>query len=318
MSARWRRWLVMALLPFAAIATAQTSTDEVMQHAGLERGYYLHVPAGIVPLAGNGGAPPAGGAAPAVPLVLVLHGRGGDGPGAADLTGFDEVADERGFIVAYPSGVDGQWNYVEGVPGYQLNVPDVEFLRALVAELAARYPVDPARVYAAGFSNGGFMAQRLACDASDLFAAFASVGAAGYGGQPTVCGDPKPVSILFIHGTADTVVPFAGLRQQGPNGPITVLASVEQTFTYWAYRIGCGQGVRPTVLPSMLSPTMEVHVLDALDCPAGFELRLAVIVGGGHNWPGRPGKVPVEVGGEVNLDMDASRYIWEFFEQHSF
>lgn len=302
-------WSFVALLMFSSLAIAQTSTTETMRHAGLERAYYLHVPAGI-------GAQAAGERA-AVPLVLVLHGRGGDGSGTADLTGFDDVADEHGFVVAYPTGLDGQWNYVDGIPGYELDVPDVEFLRALVAELTARYPIDPARVYVAGFSNGGYMAQHLACKATDLFAAFASVSAAGYGGQPTNCGDPDPVSILFIHGTADAVVPFAGLRQQGPNGPITVLASVEQTFTYWAYRIGCGDGIRPTVLPSTLSPTMAVHVLEALDCPAGRELRLVVIVGGGHNWPGRPGKLPAEVGGEVSLDVDASRYIWEFFEGHA-
>lgn len=66
----------------------------------------------------------------------------------------------------------------------------------------------------------------------------------------------------------------------------------------------------------MLSPSMEVHVIDALDCSAGHELQQIVILGGGHNWPGRPGRLPVEIAGEVNLDLDASRYIWEFFERH--
>lgn len=142
-------------------------------HADLERDYYLHVPATVetrFPTAGS------------VPLVLVLHGRGGTGPGTANLTGFDEVADENGFVVAYPTGVDNQWNYVEGIPGYALQTPDTLFMRAVVAELSARYPIDPAKVYVAGFSNGGYMAQHLACKATDLFAAYASVGAAGYGG----------------------------------------------------------------------------------------------------------------------------------------
>lgn len=305
-----RMFPVLLTLVALTYVTAQTSTDEVLLHGGLERSYYLHVPAGIAP------GPPSA-TTDQVPLVLVLHGRGGTGPGTADLTGFDEVADEHGFIVAYPTGIDNQWNYVDGIPGYEADVPDRAFLRELVADLSERYPVDPARVYVAGFSNGGYMAQRLACDATDLFAAFASVGAAGYGGQPTVCGEPEPVSILFIHGTADAIVPFTGLRQEGPNGPITVLASVEQTFAYWAYRLGCSTGIRPTVLPSVLSPNMEVHVLDALDCPPGDELQLVVIVGGGHNWPGRPGRLPVQIGGGVNLDVDASRYIWAFFERHS-
>src|SRR5690606_902868 len=114
---------------------------------------------------------------------------------------------------------------VDGIEGYQNEVPDIGFLRSLVGELAGRYPVDDKRVYVAGFSNGGFMAQRLACDAPGLFAAFASVGAAGYGGQPSICGDSEPVSILFMHGTEDGIVPFTGLVQEGPNGPVTVLAS---------------------------------------------------------------------------------------------
>ncbi|HET8984490.1 MAG TPA: PHB depolymerase family esterase [Trueperaceae bacterium] len=301
--------LCLAPLLFTDAALAQTSTNEVMHHGGLERTYYLHVPAHVADRAATPDAT-------RVPLVLVLHGRGGTGPGTANLTGLDEVADEHGFIVVYPTGIDNQWNYVDGIPGYDADVPDRAFLRELVAELSTRYPIDSSRVYVAGFSNGGYMAQRLACDATDLFAAFASVGAAGYGGQPSICGDPEAVAILFMHGTADAIVPFAGLRQEGPNGPVTVLASVEQTFAYWTYRLGCGTGIQPTVLPSVLSPTMEVHVLDALDCPPGAELQLVVIVGGGHNWPGRPGRLPVQIGGDVNLDVDASRYIWGFFERH--
>lgn len=308
------RWLLVVALVLIAHGAAQTTTDETMQHGGVERSYHLHVPPGIEEHATTGDA---GNEAATVPLVLALHGRGGTGPGTADLTGFDAVADEHGFIVAYPTGIDNEWNYVDGIQGYDLNTPDLEFLRVLVADLSARYPVDPARVYVAGFSNGGYMAQHLACKAADLFAAYASVGAAGYGGQPGNCGDPEPVSILFIHGTADAVVPFAGLRQEGPNGPVTVLASVEQTFVYWAYRLGCSDDVRPTVLPTVLSPSMEVHVLEALDCPPGYELQTVVIVGGGHNWPGRPGTVPTQIGGEVNLDLDASRYVWEFFERHT-
>ena len=219
--------------------------------------------------------------------------------------------------MAFPDGIDNQWNYVDGIAGYDIDVQDREFLRTLVAWVSGEYAVDPARVYVAGFSNGGYMAQHLACRAGDLFAAFASVGAAGYGGQPGACGEPQSVPILIVHGTADAVVPFAGLTQEGPNGPVTVLASVEQTFNYWAYRLGCSNGVDAAELANMRSPDLEVHVLSALDCAPGAELRQVVVVGGGHNWPGRPGRLPANIGGEVTLDLDASRYIWAFFERHT-
>lgn len=308
--------LTVAVLLVLSTAAAQANSSETLRHANLERSYRLHVPAEVIAALPTANPDPAD-ARHKVPLVLALHGRGGSGVGMAGLTGFNEVADEYGFIAAYPDGIDNQWNYVDGIAGYDDDVPDLDFLRALVAELSERFPIDPARVYVAGFSNGGFMAQHLACHATDLFAAFASVGAAGFGGQPGSCGAPKPVSILFLHGTADAVVPFGGLRQEGPNGPVTLLASVEQTFAYWAQRLGCSTGVEPRELANMRSPELEVHVLVALDCQPGYELQQVVIVGGGHNWPGRPGRLSQEVAGAVTLDLDASRHIWEFFERHT-
>ncbi len=305
MRARVGLALTLALSLAVGAALAETYPDEVLEHQGYAREYYLHVPEAV-----------ASDALGRVPLVVMLHGRGGTGPGMAALTGFDAVADEHGFIVVYPSGVDNQWNYVEGIPGYAIEVPDVAFLRALVGHLEERLPVDDERVYVGGFSNGGYMAQRLACDAADLFAAFASVGAAGFGGQPGICGEGGPVSLLFMHGTHDRVVPFNGLQQEGPNGPVTVLASVEQTFAYWAARSGCEVEVDGRQLVSVRSPEMEVHVLSASACPAGYELELVVFVGGGHNWPGRPGLLPAGVAGAVNLDVDASRYLWAFFARH--
>src|SRR5690606_35913487 len=100
-------------------------------------------------------------------------------------------------------------------------------------------------------------------------------------------------------------------------GPVTVLASVEQTFAYWRDRIGCSSDIEARTLPAARSPEMEVHVLAAAGCPRPHELELVVIVGGGHSWPGRPGKLPAEVGGEVNLDLDASEFIWRFFSRHT-
>lgn len=272
-------------------------------HGDALREYYLYVP------------PHLDGAAP---LVVALHGRGGTGPGMAVLTGFDALADSHGFIVAYPSGLQQQWNYVEGIEGYELQVSDIDFLRALVAEISARQEVDEKRVYVAGFSNGGFMAQRLACAANDVFAAFASVGAAGFGGQPSVCQAPGPMPLLFIHGSDDAVVPFQGMSQQTPSGPVTVLASVDQTMGFWSDKIGCENDVDGGPLPRTgQSPDTEVTVLSFTGCPDGAELTIAVVLGGGHNWPGHPGWLPSDVAGNVSLDLDASEFIWRFFERHA-
>ena len=88
----------------------------------------------------------------------------------------------------------------------------VEGLRLLVADVASAYAVDPDRVYAAGHSNGGIMALRLACEASDVFAA---VGVQSSALGITTCEPRNPVSLLQIHGTADTNVPIDGGRGSG-------------------------------------------------------------------------------------------------------
>ncbi len=293
--------LLSALLGCAA--WAQESVTETLLHDGLERDYYLHVPEGA------DGEP--------WPLVVVLHGRGGDGPGMARLTDFDAIADEHGFIAVYPSGVEEQWNYLEDVLGYNLEADDVGFLRSLVTNLSERYSIEPTRVYVTGFSNGGFMAQRLICEAPDLFAAFASVAAAGFGGLPQVCDDPQPVALLFIHGTSDAIIPFEGLSQQGPNGPVVVLASVADTLSFWSAYAGCGGEGSSRSLPQRgLSMGTDVRVFTLSDCPEGSELELYIVRGGGHNWPGQPGKIPEQIAGAVNQDFDAGEVIWAFFERH--
>jgi len=116
---------------------------------------------------------PAKTAEGALPLILVLHGGGGTGGNMEWLTrqGFNRIADREGAIVAYPDGVGHSWN--DGRPDLQSRaasekVDDLGYLRELPHEISATLPVDVARVYATGISNGGFMAYRLACDAANV------------------------------------------------------------------------------------------------------------------------------------------------------
>ena len=141
--------LVALFLAATALATAAgpQPVAHTLEHDGLTREYFLYVPPG---------------AALPAPLVMALHGRGGDGAHMAALTDFTALAERYGFVALFPSGVDQQWNYVAGVPGYQLEVDDVGFLVSLAQTLAREGTVAAGRMYVAGFSNGGFMAQLLA------------------------------------------------------------------------------------------------------------------------------------------------------------
>ena len=161
-------------------------------------------------------------------------------------TGFDEVAEDTGILLAYPKGDPrtfccgtGCFCSDEGstaqfalpFPPHTLpfsvltaacavrsleggaSIPpdDVGFIRLIVDDVAARRNLDRSRVYATGHSNGGYMSYRLACSASDIFAAVAPVSA----GSPWIsdflgnCRPTRPVPVLTLHGNADDVVPYS-------------------------------------------------------------------------------------------------------------
>lgn len=182
-------------------ALAGHSEDSSLKVAGLRRHYLLYVPPGV-----SEGAP----------LLVVLHGSRGDGAQMRRISGygFDRLAAQEGFLVAYPDGFEGHWNDCRKAASYSArlrDVDDVAFLRALVARLAQEYRVDSQRVYVAGYSNGGQMAFRLAAEAPGLPAAIAAVAAS----LPTTENDAcrpgeRPTAALLINGTRDPINPYLG------------------------------------------------------------------------------------------------------------
>jgi polyhydroxybutyrate depolymerase len=294
-----RKFMIVALVSFFFLVQAQDEFRTLI-FENLERTYLIHVPPSY-----DAGTP--------VSLLLMLHGRGGDGEGIAELTNFSDLADEHNFIVLYPDGLDNQWNYVKDVPGYgSMTQDDAAFLLALLGEVSGQYTIDEKRIYVAGFSNGGFMTQRLACDAPEKFAAFASVAAAGFGGMPQVCQTPSPLSILLVHGTLDAVIPWQGIVR----GNGFVLAPVTDTLAFWSQYASCEGEVVDTPLPQKgESPETNV-TLFFVGCEENNEVLLYAVQGGGHNWPGVDDLMSQDWAGTTNMDIRASEVIWEFFSRH--
>ena len=124
------------------------------------------------------------------------------------MSGFNGVADQNGFVVVYPNGT-GRWSgdilftWNGGNccgSAQEKNVDDVGFMRAIVTDLQTQFKIDPKRIYATDMSNGGILAQRLGCEAADLFAAIAPVaGTLNF----TPCTPSRSVSVIEFHGTAD-------------------------------------------------------------------------------------------------------------------
>ena len=278
---------------------SQGETREVsLAYAGAMRTYRLYVPS----------SPDPAGAA----LVVALHGGGGNAANLERTIGLNALAEREGFLVAYPNG-SGRldeilltWN-AGNCCGYALDrqIDDVGFLRALVDQLQATFPLDRRRIYATGMSNGGMLSYRLACEAADLFAAVAPVAGAL---NVEDCEPSEPVSLLAIHGTADQHVLFEG-------GPPAVTAdsharldrSVHYAVTFWAARDGCG------LEPEASQTGGVVHEIYS-NCIPGLGVELLAVEGGGHAWPGAAPFSPQ--GDEPYPGLDASLAMWEFFKAH--
>ncbi|MBN8608164.1 MAG: hypothetical protein J0L81_14695 [Caulobacterales bacterium] len=260
------------------------------------------------------------------PLVVMLHGRGGNGAGMASISQMNRVAREHNFIVVYPNGVNNEWNAHFDLAGTSVSLTgqrsrlpqnDVQTLKTLTEDLGVDFNIDRRRMYVAGFSNGGFMTLRMTCSASDTFAGFAEVAAALYVEMNDVCRRSAPAPLLIMHGTGDDAVRYEGVTIPNPQGgePLRITLGVMETVSFFVRRNNCSfAGQQTQYAESGRSPGTHVVRFEPRDCAAPLSFYL--INGGGHTWPGEA-QLPVESFGPTNMDIRASEVIWDFFSHQT-
>ena len=244
-----------------------------------------------------------------MPLLLVFHGGGGHDYNMPRFTGFDEIADAHGFAVAYPDSLNRHWNDSRELS----SADDIGFVRAIIAEMKKSYAIDAARVYATGISNGGFFSQRIACDLAGEVAAVASVAATMPEPLMPQCHPARPVSVMFLQGTADPLVHIEGgavARTHGRN------ISLAESVKFWVEHNGTAAKPESVDLPHHDVNGTSVHRDIYRGGGQGSEVIVYTIWGGGHTWPGGQQYLPAFLVGKVNHDLDASEVIWEFFSRH--
>ncbi len=252
-----------------------------MMIAGVERTFYLHIPPTYQP-----GVP--------MPLVFNIHGRTDTAEHQQEMTQMNTKADESGFIVVAPQAEDNPPTWWGAVPG-TTGAPDLTFFAAMLDNLQDELSIDPARIYATGFSNGASMANRLACAFSDVFAAVAPVsgGHVGY----YKCEAAQPISVLALHGLEDTIIPFEG----NENNPL-----VHDWMGAWAQRNVCD------IAPATDSPHAEITRSIWEGCLPGVDVILFAVANAGHTWPGSD--FAADFG--TTQTIHATDLIWEFFAAH--
>ena len=282
-------------LPVALIAVAvawfrmEGKTNGAIVTSGETRKYLLYVPKTY-----DRSKP--------TPLLISLHAAALRPAAEMEISRWNELADEHGFLVVYPSGseIPRVWPM-----GPRSLGRDVKFISDLIDKLEAEYNIDPTRIYADGMSNGGGMAFALSCRLSDRIAAVGAVAAAQ--ALPwDECGDPKPVPTVAFHGTAD---PFA--RYQGGSSPIA--PGQFPNIRDWTARVASRNQCKGDPIDTRISPS--VRRLAYTNCANNADVILYTVEGGGHTWPG--GKpLPEWIVGRTTREINASRVMWEFFVQH--
>ncbi len=278
-----------------------------IHHDGLERTYQLHVPAAVQ----DEGA--------GAPLVIMLHGGGGDGERIARITGWGALAEEAGFLCAFPNGYLRQWYDDRNLkrsakhPDY---LDDVGFLARMIDAIAEAHSIDAGRVYLCGASNGAMLAYKCARELNRRIAAIGAVMGALPENTPALGAPSAPMPVTMVHGTRDPIVPFHGGDVMVQSRRYGRALSVPDTIAYWVEHNACWhepfiEELPETDEPNSMGVRREVYEAGIHDT----HVEAYIVEGGGHTWPGGEQYAGEWLIGKTASNFDATRAIWEFFQR---
>ena len=296
----------LAINPYTACMGSTSETPQPgtsarsFVSAGMQRCYLLHIP-------------PEYEQGQSMPLIISLPGFTSNPMGQQYLTRWNEVSDVEGLLVAYPQGTSFPLRWNSSSTFTASDVDDVQFIGDLIDEVSNLVSVDPLRIYVDGMSNGGSMANRVACELADRVAAVGVV--TGPPEEPPGgCNPERPISLIAFYGIDDPLVAYEGGAMSESfisslihrsSHPVSV-PSVKSYIEAWAERDGC------FLVPEPIPAQGDASGLRYTDCKDTAEIVFYTIEGGGHTWPGgRPTFV-----GKTSSDISASQVMWEFFNTH--
>ncbi len=280
--------------------------SQTLSYKGLERTYRLHIPQNYH-------------AGKAVPLVVILHGGGGNAERMGRFTGFDHFSDRDTFIAVYPQAWKKHWNDGRDLDKYDAQkdrVDDVGFISALIDTLQKKYTIADKKIYVTGLSNGGMMTFRLGCELGARFAAIAPVIASMPRNLMEQRKPPDPVSVLIINGTDDPLMPYGGGQVKLGKQELGEVVSTEESFRFWCKNNACTTDSVYSQIPDSDTGDGCATTRVVFSCPGQTEVVLYTIHGGGHNMPGCMQYLPRSIIGNTSHDFSGADVIWGFFKQH--
>ncbi|SFC67153.1 extracellular catalytic domain type 1 short-chain-length polyhydroxyalkanoate depolymerase [Spirosoma endophyticum] len=282
----------------------EPSVRDTIRHDGQTRIYWIHLPPAYKK---NGSS---------LPLVIALHGGGGSGQQFESQSKLSEKADQEGFVVVYPDGLQNPgvlhlrtWNAGAccGQVASTQEADDVGFISKLIYKLTTTYQIDEKRVYATGHSNGAMLCYRLACELSDKVAAIAAN--SGTMQLKTPCQPKRVMPILHVHSQLDRNVPYTGgVGTKSINKQWN--APVDRTLAVFAQFAQC------KTQKQVVRTTDKYTFYKWSDCQGGSEIQYYLTTDGGHAWPG--GQKGARFIGDAPSDAFVNNdIIWSFFKGYS-
>ncbi|MBL6979963.1 MAG: prolyl oligopeptidase family serine peptidase [Anaerolineales bacterium] len=260
---------------------------DVLASGSFDRTFKLHVP-------------PSYQTDTPMPLVLVFHGRGSNAFDAENYIQFNPLANQQGFIVAYPQAV-GSPSTWEDLPESEAltEVNDIQFVQEFIDYLTSQLSIDSQRIFAVGFSNGGGMVNRLGCDLSEKIAAIAPVAGTYYFYED--CQPNRPIPVISFHGLKDEIIPFEGTtHNEYVNVPY-----VPDWAAAWAKRNACSPEAESDSKGGVINTEIWT------DCAEDADVLLYSLALEAHNWP-----TTTFGGGGFEPAITVNDLIWEFFDAH--
>lgn len=281
-----KRILTLPIFLLHVCITFAQLTDQTVVINGVTRNYKLYVPAGF----------DAQTESPS--MVLIMHGLGSN---SADMVsaGFNYIADTARVIVVYPQGVNNSYGQTAWNNGTLLSstADDLGFLHALIDMGESQYNVNPARVYATGFSMGSIMSHHIACHMNERIAAIGAMSGTMSTSDINTCVPSYKTPVIHLHGTADGTVPYSG-------SALPSLSLVSQTIDFWRGVHGCLTSSDSTRLPDNANDNITIDRFVYQGCNPTASLELYRFNGAGHQYLYQP----------VN-DITEMIDVWRFLRQ---
>ena len=285
-------WLKRSLWILGVLVSTSGCGFDTPQHlplsslnvGGVDRGYYLFVPNTLPETP--------------VPLVIAAHGGGMADSAFPQQDRFEALAETEGFILVFPrgeegrSGAEGEWHLNTDAQTRE----DMDFMEALMDELASQYPIDTTRVYGTGYSLGSMLNYEFACHLSSRFAAVAS-----YAGtmpvSPKTCDQVRPVPIMHIHGREDGTIPYNDTWDWKNWDTVGSMRAIPSLVQFWLEKYNCQEHTDEGFSDS----THFVYMA----CDDNVRVEHHRLEGVGHAWP------------DTVNGVSTHQVIWSFLSQFS-